>query len=191
MGLKLRGVLRCGACGKPRGLGTHLCNPGRRKRRRTTLQNPVTWQCPSCHKSRGLIHTCAPKSDFKKRKRAAARKRATDERRRRRKAVRERQAARRRQAAAGRRARERARRPTKTRTPRPRPPAHDYHVCRDEDCGKYGCTAFRDGVATGTSGGLAAGHAQGHAEGYAEGRTEGYSEGYGDGAAEGGSGDSS
>jgi hypothetical protein len=184
MGLKLRGVLRCGACGKPRGLGTHLCNPGRRKRRRGTLQNPVTWECSACGKKRGLVHTCHPKSDFKARRR----KQATAERRRKRKATRARQAARRRETAANRRARERDRRKkAKTRTPRPRPPAHDYHVCGDEDCGKYGCTAYREGVADGRSGGLAAGHAQGHAEGHAE----GYSEGYDAGAAtaEGGGGD--
>ncbi len=143
MGLKLRGVLRCGACGKPRGLGSHLCSPGRRRRRRTRPQNPVTWECPSCRKPRGLRHTCAPKSDFKARKRKAA----TVERQRKRKAVKARQAARRRQAAAERRARERARKAkAKTRTRRPGPPAHRFDACYDPDCERYPCVAYKQGV---------------------------------------------
>ncbi len=142
MGLKLRGVIRCGACGQPRGL-THLCNPGRRRRRPTRPQNPVTWECPSCRKPRGLRHTCAPKSDFKKRRR----RQATAERRKKRKAVRARQAERRRQAAAERRARERARKAkAKTRTRRPGPPAHRFDACYDPDCERYPCVAYKQGV---------------------------------------------
>ena len=87
MGFKLRGPIRCGACGKPRGLGTHLCNPGARRRRRHRAQNPVTWECSRCHKARGLRHTCHLRSDFKQRKRAAVRRRATVERQRKRKAA--------------------------------------------------------------------------------------------------------
>ena len=143
MGLKLRGVLRCGACGKPRGLGSHLCSPGRRRRRRTRPQNPVTWECPSCGKSRGLRHTCAPKSDFKARRR----RQATAERQRKRKAVRARQAARRRQAAAERRARAKARKQAaRTRRPRPRQPQHDYATCTDKDCMRHPCLAYRQGI---------------------------------------------
>lgn len=147
MGLKWRGVVRCGACGKPRGF-SHLCNPGRRRRRRSTLQNPVRWECPGCGKSRGLVHTCAPKSDFKKRKRAAERKRKTAERQRRRKAVRERQAARRRQAAADRRARARARKkPARTAAPRSRGESHEPGTCGNRDCPKFGCKAYWQGMA--------------------------------------------
>ncbi len=143
MGLKLRGDLRCGACGKPRGLGTHMCSPGRRKRRRTRPQNPVTWECPDCHKPRGLRHTCAPKSDFRARKR----KQATAERQRKRKAVRARQAARRKQAAADRRAREKARKEAaRKRRPRPRQPQHDYATCTDKDCTRHPCLAYRQGL---------------------------------------------
>ena len=143
MGLKLRGVLRCGACGKPLGLN-HLFNPGKRRRRRSAVQNPVTWECSACHRPRGLRHTCDPrKGDFKARKRKAA----TAERQRKRKAVRERQAARRRQAAAERRARERARREAaRKRRPRPRAPQHDYATCRDRDCMRHPCLAYRQGL---------------------------------------------
>lgn len=150
MGLKLRGVIRCGACGKPRGLGTHLCNPGSRKRRRHRAQNPVTWVCSTCRKPRGLRHLCQPKSDFKTRKRAAARKRATAERQRKRKATTTRRAERRRRAAAERRAREKARkaaaRKRPARPPRPRGDAHEPGTCADRDCPQYGCRMFFDGM---------------------------------------------
>src|ERR1700728_2878971 len=109
MGLKWRGVVRCGSCGKPRGLGSHLCNPGRRKRRRSTLQNPVRWECSTCGKERGLRHTCHQKSDFKSRKRKHATAERQRKRRAKRRATRERHAARRKQAAAGRRERAKAR----------------------------------------------------------------------------------
>jgi hypothetical protein len=145
MGLKLRGAFRCGACGKPLGLGTHLCAPGKRRRRRTTLQNPVTWECRTCRESRGLRHTCRQRSDFKARKRKAA----TDERRRKRKATRDRQAARRKQAAADRRARDRARKRAAKGSPRPsrsRGDSHEPGSCGDPDCPKYGCKAYWEGV---------------------------------------------
>ena len=109
MGLKWRGVIRCGACGKPRGLGTHLCNPGSRKRRRHRAQNPVTWECPRCHKPRGLRHTCVIRTDFKARKRKQATRRRQAERKRKRQAATARRAERRKRAAAERRAREKAR----------------------------------------------------------------------------------
>src|SRR5450756_2981149 len=105
MGLKLRGVFQCGACGKPRGFGAHACSPGKRQRLRTALRNPVTGECGTCRKPGGVQHTCTQRSDFKARKRKAA----AEERKRKRKAVRERQAARRKQAAADRRTRDRAR----------------------------------------------------------------------------------
>jgi hypothetical protein len=151
MGLKWRGVIRCGACGQPRGLGTHLCSPGRRKRRRHRAQNPVTWECSACHKPRGLRHTCVIRTDFKKRKRAAARRRVTAERQRRRKAATARRAERRRRAAAERRAREKARKAAaaakrRTRAPRPRGDGHEPGTCGDRDCPRYGCKAFFDGI---------------------------------------------
>jgi hypothetical protein len=145
MGLKLRGALQCGACGKPRGFGTHVCSPGRRKRRRTTLQNPVAWECRGCHQPRGVRHTCRAPSDFKGRRRKAA----ADEKRRKKKAVRERQAARRKQAAAERRARDRARKKaakTRPRTPRPKGESHEPGTCGDRDCPKYGCKNYWRGM---------------------------------------------
>lgn len=145
MGLKLTGAFRCGACGKPRGLGAHPCSPGRRKRRRTTLRNPVAWECPKCHGPRGVRHTCSRPGDFKARRRKAA----ADERRRRRKATRDRQAARRKQVAADRRARDRARKKAakgRPRAPRPGGESHEPGTCGDRECLKYGCKAYWAGM---------------------------------------------
>ena len=146
MGLKLRGVLRCGACGKPRGLGVHVCAPGRRRHRRTALRNPVAWECGTCRKPRGLRHTCSQRSDFKARKRKAA----TADRRRKRKAAAAARAARRKQAAADRRARDRARKQAAKGRPRPSRPRGDSHepgTCGDHDCPRYGCKAYWQGLA--------------------------------------------
>lgn len=143
MGLKLRGPVRCGRCGKPRGI-IHTCVVrGGRKVRRHRPQSPVTWVCGTCGRQRGLSHTCRQRSDF----RARRRKQATAERQRKRKAVRQRQAARRRQAAAERRARARARKQA-ARTSRPRPPRpqHDYATCTDRDCSRHPCLAYRQGI---------------------------------------------
>jgi hypothetical protein len=145
MGLKLRGVVRCGACGQPRGLGAHLCNPGRRRRSRTTLQRPVTWECSSCRKPRGLRHTCGNQGDFRARKRKAA----TAERHRRRKAITEKRAARRKQVAADRRAREKARKQAAKGSPRPARPRGDSHepgTCGDRECPRYGCKTYWAGM---------------------------------------------
>ena len=146
MGLKLTGPFLCGACGKPRGFGVHLCSPGKRRRRRTTLANPVTWECSTCQQPRGLVHTCTPRSDFKSRKRKAA----AEEKKRKRKAVRDRQAARRKQAAADRRARDRARKAAARKPPgRPRARNGDSHepgTCGNRDCPKYGCKAYWRGM---------------------------------------------
>lgn len=143
MGLKLDSPLRCGACGEPRGLGTHLCKPGKRRRRRTTLRNPLGWECRTCHQPRGLWHTCAQRSDFKSRKRRAA----TADRRRKRKATRERQAARRKQAAADRRARDRKTAAKgKPRTSRPKGDSHEPGTCGNRDCPKYGCKNYWQGM---------------------------------------------
>lgn len=145
MGLKLRGAVRCGRCGKPRGI-RHTCvtRIGRRPRPHR-VQSPVTWECPSCHKTRGLRHTCGNSGDFKARKRKAA----TDERRSKRAATRRRQADRRKQAAADRRARERARkkaRKKRTSPPRPRGESHEPGTCGDRDCPRYGCVAYWRGM---------------------------------------------
>jgi hypothetical protein len=146
MGLTLGGPLRCGACGKPRGLTGHLCSPGKRRRRRTTLRNPVTWECGTCGQPRGLRHTCRIRSDFKARKRQAA----TAERQRKRQAAAAARAARRKQAAADRRARDRARKQAAKGKPRPSRPRGDSHepgTCGNRDCPKYGCKAYWQGMA--------------------------------------------
>ena len=69
MGVSIR-VARCGRCGKPRGL-THVCTSG--GNRNATIKPQVSFgTCPQCKKPQGnpLTHTCAPKSDFKRRKAA-------------------------------------------------------------------------------------------------------------------------
>jgi hypothetical protein len=146
MGFKLRGVIRCGACGRPRGLN-HLCNPGRRRRRRTTVQNPVTWECSTCHKPRGLRHTCTVRTDFKARRRKQVTGKKRAERKRKKRAATERRRERRRQAAAERRARDKARNPAPKRSPRPRGESHEPGTCGDRDCPKFGCKAYWAGMA--------------------------------------------
>ena len=146
MGIKISGGLICGTCHKPRGL-VHTCvtsATSRRRHRRTRLAAPrLTWTCPSCQKTRGIAHTCVTKTDFKSRRmrherhrkaaRRAERKRETAQRRR--------EAARRRKAAAAAR-----RKAARGASPRPRPPAHDFRTCRDPECPKYGCLAYREGI---------------------------------------------
>lgn len=145
MGLKLRGVVRCGRCRNPRGI-RHIC-PARFGTRpgRSRLQSPLTWQCPHCRKTRGLAHTCGNRGDFKTRKRKAA----TAERRRKRKATRRRQAARRKEKAAERRARAAARKKAakgQPRAARPRGDSHEPGTCGDRECPKYGCKAYWHGM---------------------------------------------
>jgi hypothetical protein len=145
MGLKVGGVLRCGACGKPRGLGTHLCSPGARRRRRTTLRNPVAWECGTCGKPRGLRHACSQRSDFNARKRHAA----PAARRAREKAAAAARAARRKRAAAERRARDRARRQAargRPRASRPKGDGHEAGACGDRACERYRCQVYWRGM---------------------------------------------
>jgi hypothetical protein len=142
MGLRWRGVLRCGACGKPRGLGSHLCKPGNRTRRRTKVQRPVAWECSTCHQPRGLVHTSHVSTDFKARRR----KQATAERQRKRRAVKARQTERRKQAKADRRARAQARKPAPKRPPRPRGESHEPGTCGNRECPRYGCKAYWSGM---------------------------------------------
>jgi hypothetical protein len=144
VGFKLQGALRCGACGKPRGLGAHACSPGKR-RRRTTLTNPVSWECGNCGKPRGVRHTCRQRSDFKARKRKAA----TDERRRKRKAMAAARADRRKRAAFERRDRDHARKQAakdKKRRARPKVAAHEPGTCGNRECPKYACRAYWAGM---------------------------------------------
>jgi hypothetical protein len=97
-------------------------------------------KCGTCGKryTNPLAHVCKPKSDFKSRTRAA-------ERDRKREAARER-----RKAAAGRRKAAAAARRAKAGTARSAPrTAHDYRTCRDGDCARHACAAYRDGYTDG------------------------------------------
>jgi len=147
MGLRWRGVIRCGRCGKPRGI-RHVCVARfGAKTRSHRAQSPVTWECSTCHKPRG--HTCTISTDFKKRRRRARRKAATAKRAERRRQTRLRQAARRRQAAADRRARDKARKQAakgKSRPPRPRGESHEPGSCGNRDCEKYRCVIYWRGM---------------------------------------------
>lgn len=145
MGLKLRGAVRCGRCGKPRGI-RHTCVASFGKRTKShRVQSPVTWECPHCRKPRGVAHTCGNSRDFRKRKRQAA----TAERRRKRKAATAKRTARRKQAQADRRARDKARKAAKAGKPRqsrPRGDSHEPGTCGDRDCPKYGCKSYWAGM---------------------------------------------
>jgi hypothetical protein len=103
----------------------------------------VSVKCGTCGKryANPLAHTCAPKSDFRRRKAAPGRKAKREAARERRKAA----ADRRKAAAAERRRQAKAKRPAGG----GRPPAHDYRLCRDEDCARHACRAYKDGLADG------------------------------------------
>ena len=97
-------------------------------------------KCGTCGKryANPLAHTCAPKSDFKKRKRAAERQQKREAARARKQAAAERRKA----AAAERRKNAAGKRPAPARRP-----AHDYRLCRDDECARHACRAYKDGVA--------------------------------------------
>ena len=86
----------------------------------------VSVECPKCHKryANPLAHTCAVSTDFKRRKAAADRRKA---------------------AAAERRRRAREKRAAPARRP-PARQAHDYRLCRDGECARHACRAYRDGL---------------------------------------------
>ena len=124
-GCRPHGVEAAGGHPLRRGAGSRAASgtpasPAGRRKRRHKLQNPVTWECSTCRKPRGLRHTCAIRTDFKARKRAAARKRATAKRRQRRQLTAAKRKLRRQLAAADRRARDKARKPAPKRSTGPR-----------------------------------------------------------------------
>jgi hypothetical protein len=62
----------CAACGRPRELLGHVCVNPRRRARGVRLKVSFG-TCPKCRKPYGgnpALHACAPRSDFKKRKKA-------------------------------------------------------------------------------------------------------------------------
>jgi hypothetical protein len=143
MGFMISGGVICGRCHKRRGL-IHECVPSG-QRGRTQVKRPgVAWTCPKCRKPRGVAHTCAPASDFRSRRKRHEKRRKAERKadRRREAAQRRREAARRRKAAAAER-----RKAARGGSGKPRQAPHDYRTCRDGECTKYGCVAFREGVA--------------------------------------------
>ncbi len=75
-GTRLR--VTCGRCGQDRELIGHVCviRSGRAARRSSAPKLSLDFgKCGTCHKPVGnpLTHVCAPRSDFRKRKRQAAR----------------------------------------------------------------------------------------------------------------------
>ena len=156
MGLKLRGVVRCGTCGKPRGI-RHTCvtsATSRRRRTRSRVHSPVVWSCGQCGKERGINHTCRVSTDFKKRKRRKERRqRIADERK-----IRDRK--RKQSAWPG----------SRSSSPnRSRGSAHEPGTCGDRECPKYGCVSYWRGWDDGYQLGYEAGYGEGYAEGFAAG----------------------
>jgi flagellar biosynthesis/type III secretory pathway protein FliH len=131
--------ITCGRCGKPRGL-RHVC-VSNRNRKATVKPSWSFGECPKCRKrvTNPLTHTCRPKSDFKRR-------RAQHEKQQRAEAK---------ATAAKERAGKRAQRPQ-----------HDYTSCRDGDCPRPLCVAFKTG------------HKTGHREGYEQGFQTGWDRGF-------------
>lgn len=143
-----------------------------RRARQPRRKARALFQCGRCRKaySNPLGHECAGGGDFAKRRRRekagerraretaarqARRQKEADARRARRK--REDDARRARRAKENEAAAERKRKPSA----RPRRPAHPYESCRDADCQRVACEAWREG----------------HGQGYAEGEAAGYAAG--------------
>src|SRR6266705_1098408 len=164
--LKFRGGLfHCGRCRKsfssPLG---HVCmvrNP-RGKVRLKPRASASLAKCGTCGKeyANPLGHVCSVKTDFKKRKAAGQRREAAEAKRAKAFAARAREVAARQarrekenEARRARRAREdaarrgrRAKETSRAKTSR----AHDYRNCRDHDCERAACEAYREGIADGT-----------------------------------------
>lgn len=100
-------------------------------RRKTKVGAHVGLSCGNCGKPLGnpLTHVCREKTDFKKRKAAAAKPKP--------------------QARTG--------------------TAHEYTTCDDDDCSKYPCRVYKQGLADGEVLGRQVGYAEGWAQGYPEG----------------------
>lgn len=125
--------------------------PVKRQIRQQARRAAVT--CGTCGKryANPLTHTCTVKTDFKKRAAADKRRQAAEARRQRKRetAARRREAAkaRRKAAADRRRAAAAARRKTPAKRTGPAKPAHDYRTCRDPECRRHACVAYREGMA--------------------------------------------
>ena len=159
------GLIRCGRCGQRYSNPlNHVCTGRRRGRTKVKPTLSVVTTCPSCGKQASLAHVCSNRGDFASRQRAAERKTAAAERKKKRAAQRARvneriENARRaeRHRANQRVLREREKSAlrlkaakAKARPPRkPGRPRHDHRNCRDADCERIACEAYREGVADG------------------------------------------
>jgi hypothetical protein len=124
-------LVKCGRCGKSYSNPlTHVCVSRARRRGRTRIapKASVSVKCGTCGKpyANPLTHVCSVKGSFRRR------------------------------AAASRRGQRKAARPPKA--PRvkvygqPAPAkaaAHPYAACRDDDCDRRPCVAYKDGFADG------------------------------------------
>ena len=162
-------LFHCGKCGaRYNSLLGHVCKSNRR-RGKVRLAPQASRACSSCGKpyANPLTHVCSNRGDFAKRKRAAKRKAAADKRKAetavRQAKVRARVADVRKKEKAKadsrvKAARTRRKAPAKPRAPRDR---HEYQACRDEDCTRLACGAFREGHAQGFADGMQAAEAGG------------------------------
>lgn len=62
-------------------------------------------------------------------------------------------------------------------------PVHLYETCRDADCKRTACLAYKEGREEGYTEGYQHGDEDGYVRGYDKGRTDGYAQGYADGMA--------
>lgn len=116
--------------------------------------------CGTCHKGYNspFGHTCSQGGDFaaRRRRETASQRRARETAARRARRQREDDARKARRAKENEAARARKRKAAA----RPARPAHEYQRCRDEDCQRIGCVAYRDGLEVGDE--------RGHARGFDE-----------------------
>jgi hypothetical protein len=164
--VKLRNKIKTAAKARFR---RKVTTPAKRAIRREVRRRPL-FTCGACGKqyNNPLGHVCGNRGDFGKRKRARQRAEQAEARKQKRAAERqrvsgriaaarqsERDRAAQRVSATGRRERARAdARVAKARAAckparRAGRPAHDYIRCRDHDCQRPACEAYREGVADG------------------------------------------
>lgn len=157
----------CGRCrsGYSNPLG-HVCKV-RNPRGKVTARPKLTLSagdCTGCGKPLGnpFTHVCSNAGDFRKRRNKAAaaarRKKVNDRVAGVRKTERDRANAR----VAAVRAKHKAKGKAAPRKPAER---HDYHACRDKDCARIACQAWKEGLAEGYEEGAEAGFERGYAAG--------------------------
>jgi hypothetical protein len=160
------GLIRCGRCGQRYSNPlSHACAGRRRGRTKVKPKLSLLSSCPRCGKQDNpLTHVCSNSGDFRKRQRAAARRQAAAERKAKRAEQRakvneriadakraERHRANQRVLREREKAAERVRKARASRPPSRKPgrPKHDYRNCRDHDCTRIACEAYREGIEDG------------------------------------------